>query len=41
MEENKRNLVDEEAKASLEIWRYLFGFADIAAAKCAIDLKVP
>ncbi|KAF3492698.1 hypothetical protein DY000_02053915 [Brassica cretica] len=41
MEENKRNLVDEEAKASLEIWRYLFGFADISAAKCAIDLKVP
>ncbi|CAH8354853.1 unnamed protein product [Eruca vesicaria subsp. sativa] len=41
MEANKRNLLDEEAKASLEIWRYLFGFADIAAAKCAIDLKVP
>ncbi|KAF8084580.1 hypothetical protein N665_0711s0009 [Sinapis alba] len=41
MEEFKRNLVDEEAKASLDIWRYLFGFADMAAAKCAIDLKVP
>uniref|UniRef100_A0A0D3DM21 O-methyltransferase domain-containing protein n=1 Tax=Brassica oleracea var. oleracea TaxID=109376 RepID=A0A0D3DM21_BRAOL len=41
MEENKRNLLDEEAKASLDIWRYLFGFADMAAAKCAIDLKVP
>ncbi|RID45822.1 hypothetical protein BRARA_I02519 [Brassica rapa] len=41
MEENNKNLVDEEAKASVEIWRYLFGFADIAAAKCAIDLKVP
>ncbi|KAF3570317.1 hypothetical protein F2Q69_00060000 [Brassica cretica] len=41
MEKNKRNLLDEEAKASLDIWRYLFGFADMAAAKCAIDLKVP
>ncbi|XP_009113527.2 acetylserotonin O-methyltransferase [Brassica rapa] len=41
MEENNKNLVDEEAKASVEIWRYLFGFADIAAAKCAIDLKIP
>ncbi|CAH8274273.1 unnamed protein product [Arabidopsis lyrata] len=28
-------------KASLDIWRYVFGFADIAAAKCAIDLKIP
>ncbi|KAG2243794.1 hypothetical protein Bca52824_094359 [Brassica carinata] len=41
MEESKRNLLDEEAKASLYIWRYVFGFADIAAAKCAIDLKIP
>ncbi|RIA05340.1 hypothetical protein BRARA_K00313, partial [Brassica rapa] len=41
MEKSKRNLLDEEAKASLGIWRYVFGFADIAAAKCAIDLKVP
>uniref|UniRef100_A0A1J3JHX1 (R,S)-reticuline 7-O-methyltransferase n=1 Tax=Noccaea caerulescens TaxID=107243 RepID=A0A1J3JHX1_NOCCA len=41
MEESKRKLVDEEAKASLDIWRYVFGFADIAAAKCAIDLKIP
>ncbi|WZZ46924.1 hypothetical protein YC2023_043183 [Brassica napus] len=41
MEECKRNLVDEEAKASVDIWRYVFGFADIAAAKCAIDLKIP
>ncbi|KAG5407703.1 hypothetical protein IGI04_013822 [Brassica rapa subsp. trilocularis] len=41
MEESKRNLLDEEAKASLDIWRYVFGFADIAAAKCAIDLKIP
>ncbi|CAN6916033.1 unnamed protein product [Brassica oleracea] len=41
MEESKRNLLDEEAKASLDIWRYVFGFADMAAAKCAIDLKIP
>ncbi|KAG2318572.1 hypothetical protein Bca4012_055221 [Brassica carinata] len=41
MEESKSNLVDEEAKASLDIWRFVFGFADIAAAKCAIDLKIP
>ncbi|CAN8327694.1 unnamed protein product [Cochlearia groenlandica] len=42
MEESKRNIIDEEeAKASLDIWRYVFGFADIAAAKCAIDLKIP
>ncbi|CDY67664.1 BnaA03g59130D [Brassica napus] len=41
MEKSKRNLLYEEAKASLDIWRYVFGFADIAAAKCAIDLKIP
>ncbi|KAL0660347.1 hypothetical protein Bca4012_080932 [Brassica carinata] len=41
MEKSKRNLLDEETKASLDIWRYVFGFADIAAAKCAIDLKIP
>ncbi|XP_010446970.1 PREDICTED: (RS)-norcoclaurine 6-O-methyltransferase-like [Camelina sativa] len=41
MEDIKKKLVDEEAKASLDIWRYVFGFADIAAAKCAIDLKIP
>ncbi|CAH8274272.1 unnamed protein product [Arabidopsis lyrata] len=41
MEETKRRVLDEEAKASLDIWRYIFGFADIAAAKCAIDLKIP
>ncbi|CAH8386110.1 unnamed protein product [Eruca vesicaria subsp. sativa] len=41
MEESKRNLVDEDAKASLDIWRYAFGIVDMAAAKCAIDLKIP
>ncbi|CAH2078973.1 unnamed protein product [Thlaspi arvense] len=42
MEENNTKLLDEEAKASLDIWRrYVFGFADAAAAKCAIDLKIP
>ncbi|KAF2611261.1 hypothetical protein F2Q70_00013408, partial [Brassica cretica] len=41
MEESKRNLLNEEAKASLDIWRYALGIADIAAAKCAIDLKIP
>ncbi|KAH0854678.1 hypothetical protein HID58_057786, partial [Brassica napus] len=40
-EESKRNLLNEEAKASLDIWRYALGIADIAAAKCAIDLKIP
>ncbi|XP_010526871.1 PREDICTED: (R,S)-reticuline 7-O-methyltransferase-like [Tarenaya hassleriana] len=32
---------DEEAKASTEIWRYVFGFTDMAVVKCAIDLKIP
>ncbi|KAL0679623.1 hypothetical protein Bca4012_007604 [Brassica carinata] len=41
MEESKRNLLNEEAKASLDIWRYALGIADIAAAKCAIDHKIP
>ncbi|XP_058090752.1 acetylserotonin O-methyltransferase-like [Magnolia sinica] len=31
---------DEEAKAELEIWRYVFGFSDLAAVKCAIELGI-
>ncbi|XP_010530940.1 PREDICTED: (RS)-norcoclaurine 6-O-methyltransferase-like [Tarenaya hassleriana] len=32
---------EEEAKASVEIWRYALGFAEMAAVKCAIELKIP
>ncbi|XP_058090753.1 acetylserotonin O-methyltransferase-like [Magnolia sinica] len=31
---------DEEAKAELEIWRYVFGFSDLAVVKCAIELGI-
>ncbi|XP_010526878.1 PREDICTED: (R,S)-reticuline 7-O-methyltransferase-like isoform X2 [Tarenaya hassleriana] len=32
---------EEEARASVDIWRYVFGFTDMAVVKCAIELKIP
>ncbi|XP_047312290.1 acetylserotonin O-methyltransferase-like [Impatiens glandulifera] len=35
----KRN--EEEANAQDNIWNYVFGFADMAVIRCAIDLDIP
>ncbi|KAL8540048.1 hypothetical protein ACS0TY_001587 [Phlomoides rotata] len=32
--------VDEEAKAEVEIWNYVFGFTPMAVVKCAIELQI-
>ncbi|KAI6677530.1 hypothetical protein NL676_038326 [Syzygium grande] len=31
---------DEEAKARVDIWKYVFGFTEMAVVKCAIDLGI-
>ncbi|XP_021686105.2 acetylserotonin O-methyltransferase [Hevea brasiliensis] len=31
---------DEEAQAEVDMWKYIFGFANVAAVKCAIELGV-
>ncbi|XP_030461356.1 acetylserotonin O-methyltransferase-like [Syzygium oleosum] len=31
---------DEEAKAGVDIWKYVFGFTEMAVVKCAIDLGI-
>ncbi|GLT86034.1 hypothetical protein SLE2022_041970 [Rubroshorea leprosula] len=44
MEETKRVAKlseEEEAQAEVEIWNYIFGFAKMAVAKCAIELGIP
>ncbi|KAG8644109.1 acetylserotonin O-methyltransferase [Manihot esculenta] len=35
-----REIEDEEAQADVEMWKYVFGFSNIAAVKCAIELGV-
>ncbi|XP_010526873.1 PREDICTED: (RS)-norcoclaurine 6-O-methyltransferase-like [Tarenaya hassleriana] len=32
---------DEEARASVDIWRYAYGFPEMTVVKCAIELKIP
>ncbi|KAK9690719.1 hypothetical protein RND81_09G149400 [Saponaria officinalis] len=32
---------EEDAKASIKIWDYVFGFTDMALIKCVIDLGIP
>ncbi|XP_058213881.1 acetylserotonin O-methyltransferase-like [Rhododendron vialii] len=32
---------DEEAQAHVDIWKYVFGFVDMAVVKCAIQLGIP
>ncbi|KAI8553964.1 hypothetical protein RHMOL_Rhmol05G0058400 [Rhododendron molle] len=32
---------EEEAQAHVDIWKYVFGFADMAVVKCAIELGIP
>ncbi|BAT86691.1 (RS)-norcoclaurine 6-O-methyltransferase [Vigna angularis] len=31
---------EEEAEASVEIWKYIFGFVEMAVVKCAIELGI-
>ncbi|GLT42978.1 hypothetical protein SLA2020_169550 [Shorea laevis] len=33
--------MEEEAKAGVDIWSYVFGFVKMAVAKCAIELGIP
>lgn len=35
-----REIEDEEEQAEVEMWKYLFGFSNIAAVKCAIELGI-
>ncbi|XAR59872.1 hypothetical protein NMG60_11015869 [Bertholletia excelsa] len=37
-EKTRETSAEEEEQAQLKIWKYAFGFSDIAAVKCAIDL---
>ncbi|KAJ7980563.1 O-methyltransferase family protein [Quillaja saponaria] len=42
--ETPRELIteeEEEAQAKLNIWKYIFGFVEMAVVKCAIELGVP
>nr|UVB78654.1 O-methyltransferase 2 [Cnidium monnieri] len=32
---------DETAQAQVDIWRFVFGFTETAAAKCAVELGIP
>ncbi|KAL8109720.1 hypothetical protein AgCh_025718 [Apium graveolens] len=32
---------DETAQAQVDIWRFVFGFAEMAVTKCAIELGIP
>ena len=32
---------DEEAQARVAVWKYIFGFTEIAVVKCAIKLGIP
>ncbi|XP_057525812.1 acetylserotonin O-methyltransferase-like [Amaranthus tricolor] len=39
-EYHKEEEDEEEAKTDVEIWRYVFGFTEMALVKCAIDLGI-
>ncbi|XP_021753002.1 (RS)-norcoclaurine 6-O-methyltransferase-like [Chenopodium quinoa] len=39
-EHNNEKEDDEEAQASVDIWKYVFGFTEMAIVKCAIDLGI-
>ncbi|KAJ6310905.1 hypothetical protein OIU76_015595 [Salix suchowensis] len=36
----KKEEDEEEAQAEVEIWKYLFGFTNMAVVKCAIELGI-
>lgn len=40
MEEKKREEITEEEEAEVEIWKYVFGFVNMAVVKCAIELGI-
>ncbi|KAL1371118.1 hypothetical protein HN51_001347 [Arachis hypogaea] len=37
---NKKEEEEEEAQAQLEIWKYIFGYVELAVIKCAIELGI-
>ncbi|KAM7470958.1 hypothetical protein LguiA_009141 [Lonicera macranthoides] len=42
--ENKREAIIEKgelAQAQVDVWKYIFGFTEMAVVKCAIDLGIP
>ncbi|KAL9266091.1 Acetylserotonin O-methyltransferase-like protein [Drosera capensis] len=39
-EEEEEDRRDEEAEASIQIWKYVFGFVEMAVVKCAIELGI-
>ncbi|XP_021903781.1 (RS)-norcoclaurine 6-O-methyltransferase-like [Carica papaya] len=41
MEECRKLEAEEEAQAGVDIWKYAFGFVDMAVVKCAIELGIP
>ncbi|XP_027061254.1 acetylserotonin O-methyltransferase-like isoform X1 [Coffea eugenioides] len=42
MEEEKiKKEAEEEAQAQVDIWKYVFGFTEMAVVKCAIELGIP
>lgn len=39
--EGETSREEEEAQAQVDIWKYVFGFVDMAVVKCAIELGIP
>ncbi|XP_027337738.1 acetylserotonin O-methyltransferase-like [Abrus precatorius] len=40
MLEREKEEEEEEAQAQVDIWRYIFGFVELAVVKCAIELGI-
>ena len=38
--EGETNREEEEIQAQVDIWKYVFGFVDMAVVKCAIELGI-
>lgn len=41
VEDEIREEAEEEARAQVDIWKYVFGFTEMAVVKCAIELGIP
>ena len=41
VEEKIKKEAEEEAQAQVDIWKYVFGFTEMAVVKCAIELGIP
>ncbi|XP_038888743.1 acetylserotonin O-methyltransferase-like [Benincasa hispida] len=39
-ESNKLKIEEEESDLKVEVWKYIFGFVEMAVIKCAIELKI-